>query len=118
MYVALEDEGHILDLKLLGELAIKNNQLNREELNEHIQNLQKIKDLEQGAQNNHDQICLIQEAISIAIINEPENEDHIRGIYEPRIVYLQEKLQNKVIQVLNFNFIPYHKVSICKFNFI
>ena len=77
-------------------MAIRRNQINREELDEHIQTLQRIKDLEYRAQHNHEQIFLVQEAISLAIIREPANEEHVRNIYEPRIMYLQEKLQETV----------------------
>ena len=97
----LENDCDLLDMKILGELALKDNEINREDVNQNIQKMKQIHTIEYQAQDCHEKICLVQEAIKIAILKGERSEADIRSIYEPRILHLQQKLANKVINLKN-----------------
>ena len=95
----LEFRCHLLDIKIAGELAIRNKSLNREEFDKFVKSKSEIRDLEFQAEDLHNKIELVHSAIYNRVTNEPEKEDEIRHIYEPRIKYLNNKLTEKVSQV-------------------
>ena len=89
----LEFRCHLLDIKIAGELAIKNESLNREEFDKFIKSKSEIRDLEFQAEDLHNKIELVRSAIYSNITKEGEE---IRNIYEPRIQFLNDKLAEKV----------------------
>ena len=92
----LEFRCHLLDIKIAGELAIKNESLNREEFDKFIKSKSEIRDLEFQAEDLHNKIELVRSAIYSNITKEPEKGEEIRNIYEPRIQFLNDKLAEKV----------------------
>ena len=76
-------------------MALKNNEFDKNEFNNRIEACNKIKDLEQMIASCEEKNKLVQVAISLAILHEPEKNEYIRSIYEPRIEYAINKLGEK-----------------------
>eukprot|EP00111_Clytia_hemisphaerica_P011811 TCONS_00034713-protein len=64
-----------------------------------VEILKKIQNLEYIAQDCHNKICLVQDAIRINIAKNPENDQNIRSIYNNRIEHLNEVLCQKLEEI-------------------
>ncbi|XP_065665062.1 uncharacterized protein LOC105850185 isoform X2 [Hydra vulgaris] len=98
-----EDECHLLDIKLAGELALKNNTIGKDDfdkyINMHIQsNL--IKSVIEDCDNK---ITLLQDTISLKVLCEPDRTEEIRKVYAPRILYYDLKKTDKMKELNSLN---------------
>ena len=59
-------------------------------------NASKLRELETCAERIHEQMYLVQDAMSTAIINDPNNADHITDTYQYCLDYLNNKMKEKV----------------------
>lgn len=92
----LEFRCHLLDVKIAGELAIKNKTLNRAEFDAFVASQSRIRDLEQQMVENNKTIEMIRSAAHNLILQQPEKEKEISERFEPRIKHFTEELQKKV----------------------
>ena len=92
----LEDHCDILDMKILAELELKNKTCQNIDIAANIKKLREIKELEFQAQDLHEKICLVQEAIKMQMLKGEKTETEIRAVFEPRIEFFQTLLNTKV----------------------
>ena len=92
----LEDSCHMLDVKLAGEMAMKDQSINRIQFNEYITSQHRIRDLENIINNYNEKINLIYNAVSINILKNPEKAEEIKNVYHQRLTYLEQKKHDKV----------------------
>lgn len=92
----LEDFCHTTDVKIAAALAKNNTLLRQESFDKYIQSHQEISRLEYVVADIRSKIELVHDATNTAILNNPENETEIRRIYDPRLVYLNDKLNERV----------------------
>ena len=62
--------------------------IQRNELNRYIEVHQKARELEISSEMINEQISLVQEELTTAIMNDPDNEDQIEDIYNARLNHL------------------------------
>lgn len=60
---------------------------------------EEIQELEKGVSDTNETISLVYGAISSNIAKATENEEEIRKVYEPRLVYLTKRIQEKVMGI-------------------
>lgn len=92
----LEFESHLLDVKIAGELGLRNKTLNQKEYNDFIRSQKQIRELELRAQDIHETIELMTTAVHSYVLKDPENEANILKIFAPRFEHFNEKLLEKV----------------------
>lgn len=92
----LEDSCHLFDIKIAASHAISNKIIKHSEFDLYVEKQIQIRRLEYVVEDCDEKINLIQDAIASNLIRNPENEEHIRTIYEPRIKYLISKKEEKV----------------------
>lgn len=95
----LEFECHLLDIKIACEIGMKNQTINQEDFDKFVEVQSKIKECELKVEDLHNKIELVRSAIDNHIINEPEKEEEIKSVYEPRIELLHVKLTEKVSEL-------------------
>jgi len=78
----LEDDCLILDIKMSGQNAVKDNKLTTEEYEDHIDAYNKITDIEHAISDCEEKIELIIEAATLNICQNPEREEQIQSIYQ------------------------------------
>ena len=93
----LEDECHLLDVKIVGTMAVKDGTLDQIEFNDYVSNRSEIRNLECVVGDYQNKISLVHEAINSKILKNPEEETKIRNIYDPRLIELNNKMKEKVI---------------------
>ena len=71
--------------------------MDNEQSNDIIETYHAILALEKTIENHIETIELIQYAIIHEVTLNPENEEAIFGIFNPRVEFFQEKIQSKVI---------------------
>ena len=91
-----EDRCHLIDLKLSVYMAINNKTINETDFDKFVENHKKLKYLEKSIANFEEKIVLIKDALSVAILREPENEKEVKITYKERINYFQAKIDEKV----------------------
>ena len=92
----LENHSHLLDCKFVALLAVKSKKIKHGQFDNYVAGQCQISDLEKSASVYQEQIDLVYDIVS-EIIRSPENEKQIRTVYEERISYLHNKIQEKVI---------------------
>ena len=91
----LEDKCHVLDAKLA--LLDKSNHIsNKKDLDSFAINQNMVRNLEMSAQQYQEKVDLVYEAISIAMIQNPDDAENIHKIYGPRLEFLKSKMHEKV----------------------
>ncbi|XP_065671101.1 uncharacterized protein LOC136089233 [Hydra vulgaris] len=98
-----KEECHLIDIKLAGELALKNNIIGKADfgkyVNMHVQsNL--VKCVIEDCDNK---IALLQDTISLKVICEPDKTEEIRNMYTPRIVYYDLIKNDKIKELSSLN---------------
>ena len=88
----LEDACHKLDNDIACSSSKEQSNLN----NEYIKMRKHLMELEDSAAKMKDTIELINNAIVAAVLKNPEDEEGIRQIYEPRLNHFSNKLDEKV----------------------
>ena len=96
-----EDRCHLIDLKLSVYMAINNKTINETDFDKFVENHKKLKYLEKSIANFEEKIVLIKDALSVAILREPENEKEVKITYKERINYFQAKIDEKVYIYVN-----------------
>ena len=77
-------------------MAINNKTINETDFDKFVENHKKLKYLEKSIANFEEKIVLIKDALSVAILREPENEKEFKITYKERINYFQAKIDEKV----------------------
>nr|XP_047130375.1 uncharacterized protein LOC124810137 isoform X2 [Hydra vulgaris] len=95
-----KDKCHLIDIKLVGELAFKDNMIGKADfdkyVNMHIEsNL--VKSIIEDCDNK---IALLQDTISVKVLCEPDKTGEIRNLYTPRIIYYDLIKNDKIITEL------------------
>ncbi|XP_065669741.1 uncharacterized protein LOC136088822 isoform X2 [Hydra vulgaris] len=98
-----EDECHLIDIKLAGELALQNNTIGRDDfdkyVNMHIQS-NVIKSIIDDCDNK---ITLLQETILVKVLCEPDKTEEIKKVYVPRILHYDLKRSDKIKELNSLN---------------
>ena len=92
----LENDCLILDIKMTGMAAIKENKLTSEEYEKHIDAYNRVTQLNFTITDCEEKVDLVIDAISLNICKDPKNEEKIRSSYQPRLDFLLKKIQEKV----------------------
>ena len=101
----LEHTCHLLDIKLAAYIATNNGDIQHNELDQYIAVHQKARELEISSEMINEQISLVQEALTTAIMNDPDNEDQIKEIYNARLNHLNKKMNDKVRNYIQYIYI-------------
>ena len=97
----LEDECHLIDNQIAALMAINNNRMEQRLFDEFIEVQQQVRDLKKSAAEYQNKLNLVFDAISTELFKTPENESSIKNTYEPRITYLNDKMNSKVYCLYN-----------------
>lgn len=97
----LEFHCHLLDVKIAGEIGLKNQTIDQADFDKFVAAQTKVREFELQAEDLHHKIELVRSAIDYHLLNEPEKEEDIKAVYEPRIELLNEKLAEKVKIIKN-----------------
>ncbi|XP_065646002.1 uncharacterized protein LOC136076632 isoform X1 [Hydra vulgaris] len=81
-----EDECHLIDIKLAGELALKNNIIGKADFDKYVNMHLQSNLVKSVIEDCDNKIALLQDTISLKVICEPDKTVEIRNIYTPRIV--------------------------------
>ena len=93
----LEDRCHLLDIQLAANMAKTNDSIDQAGFDSYVATQSQIRNLEYLVTDYHHKINLVHEAINSAILFEPEKEEQIRELYAPRLIHLNNKMNEKVI---------------------
>ena len=99
----LEDACHLTGINLAAHVAMCNGNLQQPDINKYIEVRHKVRELELAAERLQEQMSMVQEALSSAIMNHPENEMQIKDIYQVRLNHLNTKMIEKVRVYLKIN---------------
>ena len=87
----------MIDIKIAGRMAIQQQTLDECGYVAYLKIQEEIREKNEELRNIEAKIELIREAISIAVMKSPEkNELEIQNIYQPRLVYFENKIKEKV----------------------
>ena len=86
----------MLDIRINGFVAMKNNKLNKEEFEEYTNNQKQLVELHKDIANIEANIDLIKDATANEILRNPEKEIEIKAIYYPRLIHFENKKSEKV----------------------
>ena len=93
----LEYQCHLIDLKISGNVSVNDKKTNREDFDNYIEIQTNINKSEASALYIEEKLNkLINDAITTAILQNPNNEQNIKDTYEPRLIHLRNKLAEKV----------------------
>ncbi|XP_047124751.2 uncharacterized protein LOC105844462 [Hydra vulgaris] len=96
----LEDSCHTIDVKIAGRMAVNNQTLEDcEEFNKYIEKQRQIKQLQISIQDLENKTRIITEALETHILYNPENEEYIKLVFEPRIIHFEEKKKEKISEL-------------------
>lgn len=96
-YNMMEDERFQLDVKLATEIAKINKNVNADSnYQEFIAKCQEYANLESDIGKISDELQVLNDAIYLQILNNPDHEDMIKQIYDGRLLELQTDLNEKV----------------------
>ena len=87
----------MLDYKLAAMIAVSSTKIQKDKFDKFVAVQCQLHNLETCATEYQEKIELVFEAISTEILRNPENEIKIRNTYEPKLDYLHNKMQEKVI---------------------
>ncbi|XP_065645981.1 uncharacterized protein LOC136076620 isoform X1 [Hydra vulgaris] len=81
-----EDECHLIDIKLAGELALKNKIIGKADFDKYVNMHLQSNLVKSVIEDCDNKIALLQDTISLKVICEADKTVEIRNIYTPRIV--------------------------------
>ena len=96
LFNMMEKDCLMLDIKLAGQKALKNNTMTAEEYEKHVEAYKKVIELKSSIEELEETINLVTEAVALNVMKQPENEDFIHATYQPRLDFLNKRLQKKV----------------------
>lgn len=103
----LETACELIDIKISLHTAANNEESGKAEIDSALAKFESICHIEKSIRDYEEKIQLVHEATTLAIIQSPDNEIHIRSVYNLRIEHLQKKLSEKVIFAL------IHCITLC-----
>ncbi|XP_065672288.1 uncharacterized protein LOC124815234 [Hydra vulgaris] len=98
-----EDECHLIDIKLAGELALKNNIIGKADFDKYVNMHVQSNFVKCVIEDCDNKIALLQDTISLKVICEPDKTEEIRNIYTPRIVYYDLIKNDKIKELSSLN---------------
>ena len=96
LFNMLEKECYLLDVKLAGMEALKQNTMTMEEYEKAVSSFKMIESLERDIIIYEEKVDLINDAIALNIFKDPNNDKNIRTIYKPRLEHFNKVLNQKV----------------------
>ena len=88
---------HLLDVKMAGELGMQNKTLNREEFDKFVASQSNIKLLEQQVADIAETIERMNCAYHKLLLENPEKEEEVTRVFDPRFKHFFQRLQEKVL---------------------
>ncbi|XP_065654452.1 uncharacterized protein LOC136081094 [Hydra vulgaris] len=95
----LEDECHLIDIKLAGELALSNKTIDKAEFDKFISVHVQSSLLNSIITDCLEKIALLQDTVGIQVLRDPERAEDILKIYKPRILYYELRKNEKSIEL-------------------
>ena len=95
-----KDECHLIDIKLAGELALKNNIIGKADFDKYVSMHIQSNLVKSVIEDCDNKIALLQDTISVKVLCEPDKTEEIRNIYTPRIVYYGLIKNDKVFTIM------------------
>ena len=87
----------MIDIKIAGRMSIQQQTLDECGYVAYLKIQEEIREKKEELHNIEAKIDLVREAISIAVLKSPEKKEiEIQNIYQPRLVYFEEKRKEKV----------------------
>ena len=80
------------DIKIPGHLAIQQQKFSTDDFGKYINQMMDAKEAKKAKEGYQEKLDLINDAVTNAILRDPNSECQIRSIYEPRLKHHQDKL--------------------------
>ena len=96
-FIMLEDECHLIDIKLAGELALRNKNIGKAKFDKFISMHVQSSLLNSVIRDCLEKIALLQDTVGIKVLCDPERAEDILKIYQPRILYYELRKNKKVL---------------------
>ena len=93
----LEDECYQLDLEIATMMAERSTEYNQNQnFQSYIASCKSILVLEKSIEKSKNELEFLNDSILVQILHNPQNEDFIKSIYQPRIDELDQQLSHQV----------------------
>ena len=92
-----EEEAHELDILIAAEGVLKNDSsICSEKYHEFMSKQKQLSDLQSSIFNLDEQMQLVNDAMTMATLNNPENVENIKSIYFPQLDFLKKRKKEMV----------------------